>query len=203
VTRLEAAVERLSQAQARTEEAVRALAEAQARTDERVTRLEAAVERLSHAQANTQQALKELSEAVTTLAKSVEILSQQVGKLSDTVGFGLEDVARVVLPGYLWRHFGIDLKQELDRRFILVDKAEVEINLYGEGKLGDQDVVVIGECKSRIYHREVERFLQTLDLLANRFDKKVIKVMFGFYIHPSAQRLAEANEIILVASYQR
>lgn len=214
---LREAIHELTKAQARTEEAIHRLAEAQARTEERVSRLEEgqarmqeaqartdeAVRALAEAQARTQQAVDELSRAVGQLAKSVENLSQQVGRLSDTVGFGLEDVARVVLPGYLWRHFGIDLKQELDRRFFLVDKTEVEVNLYGEGRMGDQDVIVVGECKSRIYHREVEKFLETLSFLGDRFGKKVIKVLFGFYVHPSAQPLAQANDILLVASYQR
>ncbi len=33
--------------------------------------------------------------------------------------------------------------------------------------------------------------------------EEVFKVMFGFFIHPSATELAEREEIVLVASYQR
>jgi chromosome segregation ATPase len=73
--------------------AQRELAHAQAKTEERVGRLEDAVERLAQAQAKTEEALKELA--------------MQVGKLSDNVGFSLEDVAKVVLPGYLERHLHI------------------------------------------------------------------------------------------------
>jgi len=53
------------------------------RTEERLDRLEAAVERLAEAQARTEQALQQLA--------------TQVGALSDNVGYGLEDIARVVL----------------------------------------------------------------------------------------------------------
>ena len=31
--------------------------------------------------------------------------------LSDNVGFGLEEIARVVFPGYLERHLGIQVKE--------------------------------------------------------------------------------------------
>jgi translation elongation factor EF-1beta len=61
---------------------------------------------------------------------SLRELAQQVGKLSDTIGFGLKDIARVVLPGWLSRHEGIEV-DELTRTFFEVDGEVVEINLYG------------------------------------------------------------------------
>jgi uncharacterized protein YoxC len=201
--RLEAAMERLAEAQARTEQRLEALAEAQARTEHGLSELSQTVKGLAEAQAKTESGLDALSQTVKQLAKSVENLAQQVGRLSDNVGFGLEDVARVMLPGYLWRHYGIVLEHELDRRFFRVDKTEVEINLYGEGKRDGEDIIVLGECKSRIYQREVEKFVEALSLLGNRLDKKIFKVMFGFYLHPSADTPAQLNDITLVASYHR
>ena len=116
------------------------LAEAQARTEERVTRLEEAVTRLAEAQARTE-------ERVARVEVSLRELAQQVGKLSDTIGFGLEDIARVVLPGWLNRHEGIE-----------VDGEVVEINLYGVGVRGDEKVAVLGEARSRIYEHNVKEF---------------------------------------------
>jgi hypothetical protein len=40
----------------------------------------------------------------------VKALSIQVGRLSDVVGFSLEDIARVVVPGWLLRHEGIEVE---------------------------------------------------------------------------------------------
>ena len=62
----------------RLEEALVRLAEAQARTEERIGRLEDAVVRLAEAQVRTESAL---------LA-----LAQQVGRLSETIGFTLVDL---------------------------------------------------------------------------------------------------------------
>jgi hypothetical protein len=62
---------------------------------------------------------------------------------------------------------------------------------------------VLGECKSRIYNREVEKFVEAISVLSNRLSKKIFKVMFGFYLHPSADAPAEMNDIILVASYHK
>lgn len=91
--------------------------------DERVRRIEvrredflelqAVVRKLSEAQVGTERRLSQLTERVDALAGAVEALAQaqarteaavqqlaqQVGRLSDHVGFGLEDIAHVVLPG--------------------------------------------------------------------------------------------------------
>ena len=56
-------------------------------------------------------AQKELAEAQRKTEIQVQNLARSVGKLSDNVGFGLEDIARVVLPGYLERHLGILVKE--------------------------------------------------------------------------------------------
>lgn len=72
----------------------------------------------------TREAFDELRGAVLSLAEAqrrteeaLRGLAQAVGRLSDTVGHGLEDIARVILPGYLERHLGIRVG-ELERRFI-------------------------------------------------------------------------------------
>ena len=60
-------------------------------------------------------------------------------------------MARVVLPGYLQRHYGLQLEgargEELTRRFFQVDGQTVEVNLYSEGQHNGQQIVVLGEVK--------------------------------------------------------
>ncbi len=125
----------------------------------------------------------------------------EVGKLSDTIGFGIEDIGRVVLPGYLKRHFDIDIEGELGRRFFTVDDEEIEFNLYGVGKRNGRRIIILGEAKTRIYRREVENFVNTVKKLGTIGE--VFKVMFGFLVHPSGSELAEEEGVLLVASYQR
>jgi hypothetical protein len=105
------------------------------------------------------QAQKELAEAQRRTEIQVQILARSVGKLSDNVGFDLEDIARVVLPGYLERHLGIMVK-EFSRKFFSLDGDKVEINLYAAGKKAGKRITVLGECKSRIYRREVRSFVR-------------------------------------------
>jgi chromosome segregation ATPase len=149
-------VHELVQAQARTEQRVEELAQAQARTEQRMGGLERAMQELAQVQARTEQrmgglerAMQELAQAQARTEQQMEKLAQQVGGLSDSIGYGLEDIAKVVLPGYLQRHFGIVLEgklgEELNRHFFHIDGSDVEINLYGEGERDGQRVVVLGE----------------------------------------------------------
>jgi DNA repair exonuclease SbcCD ATPase subunit len=216
----------LAEAQRRTDERLdgltqqmQALAEAQRRTDERLDGLTQQMQALAEAQRRTDESMKALAEAQKGLAaamqelalaqvrtdKSLQQLEIQVGKLSDSIGFGLEDVAKLMLPDYLSRRFGIPII-ELDRKFFSADEELIEIDLYGEGKHDGQEVVVVAESKARIYEAEVKRFARQLKSIEPQLagaNRKIIKAMFGFYIHPSAQPPAQESDILLVASYQR
>jgi multidrug efflux pump subunit AcrA (membrane-fusion protein) len=181
IDRLEEALISLAQAQARTETRIGELAQAQART-------EARVEQLAQAQARTEN-------AVLTLA-------QQVGRLSETIGFTLEDLAREVTPAYLAHHHGIHVPQ-LDRRFFTVDGDEVEVDLYGEGVQDSRAIVVIGEVRSRIYGRDVENAAHRGSRLRPQLPGIPVVVLFGFLIHPSAQNAAQRLDAIVISSSGR
>jgi chromosome segregation ATPase len=117
VQQLAKRVDQLAEAQARTEQRLNELAQAQARTEQRVEQLEGAMQRLAEAQARTEQALQQLA--------------TQVGALSDNVGYGLEDIARVVLPGYLKQRYGVTVER-LERRIFPIDGQQFDIDLYAE-----------------------------------------------------------------------
>jgi uncharacterized protein (DUF3084 family) len=207
--RLQEALGRLAEAQARTEErvarmeegqrqlqaALTRLAEAQARTEERVGRLEegqrelqAAVARLTEAQARTEVAL--------------QALAQQVGRLTETIGFSLEDLAREVTPAYLAHHYGIQ-GLELERRFFVADGQELEVDFYGEGRRDGEVVAVVGEVRSRIHGRDVEAAVRQAERLAPQLPGRPLPVLFGFVIHPSAREMAGRLGAVVISSSGR
>ncbi|MHA1469561.1 MAG: hypothetical protein ACTSSP_03245 [Candidatus Asgardarchaeia archaeon] len=195
ILKLNSSILALSEAQRRTEERLNELAEAQRRTEERLDRLSETVNKLAEAQRRTE-------EQINRLSKAVRNLSVSVARLSDTVGFGLEDIARVVVPGWLYRHESIDI-DSLDRKFFKIDAEEIEINLYGAGNKNGKRIVVIGECKSRIYRSDVEKFGSVVDRLREIISDEIYALMFGYWIHPSAEEEAKKRKITLIASYMR
>jgi phage-related minor tail protein len=162
--------------------------------------LRKAVQELAEAQRRTDQRLEELAEAQKKTEQSVARLAQTVGALSDNIGYGLEDIAKVVLPPYLYKYFNIKI-EDFEPRFFIVDKGEIEVNLYGEGEKNGKKVIILGESKARIYEGEVKKFINDTNKL--KIEDEVIRLMFGYLVHPSAQKIATSNDIILIASYQR
>jgi hypothetical protein len=147
--------------------------------------------------------VRELAEAQKRTEQRMGDLAKAVGGLSETVGFGIEDVARVVLPGWLERHERVRVV-DLERRFLEAEGESVEFNLYGEGSKGGKPLVVVGEAKARIHAGDASQFLRNLEKAQKTLaGKRLLPVMFGFWIHPSAQTIAKAKRIRLVASYQR
>jgi hypothetical protein len=137
------------------------------------------------------------------MVAAIRDLRVQVAGLSDTIGFGLEDIAKVVLPGYLERHLGVHV-DDLDRRFFETGgKEPLEVDLYGEGKRDGDSVAVVVEVKARIHRDEAARFLRKLKVLKPLLEHKVVPVLFGYLVHPRAAELAAPRGVALVSSYQR
>jgi len=175
---------------------VRSLTRAQRRTEERLNQL-------AEAQSRTEERLNQLAEAVDRLVVGLDSLRVEVGRLSEVVGFGLEDVARVVLPGWLHRRLGVEV-EELRREFLRVDGEEVEVNLYCEGLKGGAKVTVLGEVKSRIYSDDESGFHERVFTRAKKaVEGEALGVLFGYLIHPTAKRKAEELGLYTVASYER
>jgi len=212
--RLEQAIERLAEAQALTEVSLKELAQAQARTEAQMrelasaqqelfkaqARTEAQVRELAQAQARTEAQVRELAQAQARTEAAIRQLARQVGALSENIGYGLEDIARLVLPGYLERKYGLKV-DKLVRGLFLVDGVSVDIDLYGKGERDGKRIAILGEVKSRIYRREVESFQEKLDLVEPQIEEEVVKLMFGYFIDLSAMEEA-GKEILLIASYQ-
>jgi len=202
VDRLEAALLRLAEAQARAEERFVRLEDAQARTEESMRQLAAA-------QARTEVRMEELAAAQARMAAAqertelaVQSLAQQVGRLADTIGFTLEELAREVTPAYLAQHYNIHTLQ-LDRSFIVVDGQELEFDLYGHGQRNGERVTVVGEVRSRIYGRDVEEAVRRTTRLTPQLSGTLVKVLFGFVIHPLARVAAQRLGAIVISSSGR
>ncbi|RZN60882.1 MAG: hypothetical protein DSO07_05050 [Thermoproteota archaeon] len=173
---------------------ISALTEAQKKLTESLNTLTQRVDSL-------EQSHIKLTESLNTLTQRFDSLAKEVGSLSSTIGFGLEDIAKVVVPGWLYRHEGIEV--ELERKIIYVDGEEIDLNLYGEGVKNGKKIVVIGEAKHRIYGDDVKKFHRNSEKARKVIKGEIYKLMFGFLIHPSAEKEAEKRGIRVIASYMR
>jgi len=215
--RTEERVEELAQAQKRTEQRVEELAQAQKRTEERVEELaqaqkrtEQRLEELAQAQQRTEQRLEELAQAqkrtedaVYHLSRRVDDTNRQLGGLAMTVGYTLENTAYVYLPDLLRTDYGLTCEGSLSRDYLTDLKGrDVEVNILGRGKLGDREVLIVGESKAQLGKNDVKDFLKRL----SRLDTGGLSPFPVLVTHMISQRdvktFAKSQGVAVYLSYQ-
>jgi hypothetical protein len=223
--RTEARVEELAQAQVRTEARVEELAQAQARTEARVgelvqaqVRTEARVEELAQAQVRTEARLDSLTQKVELLAeaqlrtemevrklaKSHQQLQQQVGGLSDAVGYGIEDRLMPFVPDYARLEFGLEV-ESLDRRNVEYANGKYdEVNILASGHLNGEPVFLIGECKAKPGKKDADRFNGMLERLPEVLKGRFFPVLIGYTFSPEVEHYVARKypHIHLVKTYK-
>ncbi len=200
VTRLEEAVARLAEAQARTEAQIRELAEAQARTEEEFRKYrEASEARFARIEA----ALDRLAEAQARTERKVDKLAQQVGGLSETVGGDIEDIAYIVIHKVLQREKGWQVG-ELKRVWQEWDGRKREVNIFGEARdpaRPEQRIWIVGEAKHNLTLREVEKFARIVEIARRNLQGEIFPVCFCYRARPEVQERIQELGFSTVFSY--
>ena len=100
------------------------------------------MEELTQAQLSTDGRLDKLIDVVSNLA-------QEMGGLSRSVSYSLENEAYRQLPAYLEAEHDI----VLDERMVRTDVDGEEINIFALGHRGDVPIVLVGESKLQLDRR--------------------------------------------------
>ena len=168
---------------------VRELAEAQKRT-------EARVEELAEAQKGTEKAL-------ALLTGEHHKTRQELGGLSATVGYRLEDEAFKGLPALLKRDLGLELDAPLRRRFMPDKQGRlVEVNIIGSGTRDGKPVTVLGEAKSQLSKRMVNEFLRKRLARFQGVFQEILPVLVTYMIsEPDAEEYARQKGVAVYYSY--
>ncbi|MCD6374596.1 MAG: hypothetical protein J7L94_03665 [Caldisericaceae bacterium] len=195
-------VNELAEAQKRTEQRVNELAEAQKRTEQRVNEL-------AEAQKRTEQRLEELAQAqkqtelqIQKLTRRVSNIEEQLGGISNTIGYSLEDRAYDPLKKLLEKEFNIKVPQLIRKNLIYPDGKFEEINIYGEGRQNGDEIIVIGESKAQFGLKDVKRFLKRLDRIQKHLNKKIFPLALAYQFHPRAEADLKAKGIKYYWSYE-
>lgn len=158
--RTELRVEELAEAQKRTELHVEELAEAQKRTELNLSALTSRVEELAEAQKRTEESMRRLADRLDDTHKPLGETNKQVGGLAATVGYTLENEAYRHLPDLLRRDYGIEVEEPLYRDYLTDDRGrDVEVNILGRARRGDENLLIIGESKAQLSRRDIDHFL--------------------------------------------
>ncbi len=186
------------------------LAEAQKRTEQRLTRLETVVEELAEAQKRTEQRLNELAEAQKSTEQELRKLigehrktREQLGGLSHTVGYVLEDRAYKGLPKLLKKDLKIQVLTPLRRDYIEISPGRYEeINIIGKGRQDGKDVVIIGECKTQLKKTDIDAFIRFIKKVESVLKGEKILIAVTYQASPPVRKYAEQKGIKLYFSYE-
>lgn len=180
----------------RLEEVVHDLAEAQKESEGRLLKLEGVVHELAEAQKETAKALK-------LLIIEHQKTREQVGGLSATVGYILEDRAFAALPQLLKRDYGIVIKKSLKRKFVTDYQGEdIEVNIIGEASQNSSEIVIIGESKSQLSKKGVNEFIRKkLKRLEGVFSNIFPILATHMITSPDVENYTKERGIVLYYSY--
>ncbi len=225
---LKGVVDQLAEAQRKTEERLRQLtvgvdqlAEAQRKTEERLGQLTVGVDQLAEAQRKTEERLGQLTVRVDQLAeaqrKTEKVLTKLVEdhsetrkrleSMSDAVGYELENKSYRALPILLKRDLDLQIEDRLLRKFILGPDGRryIQINIYGWGKRDGERVLILGEAKTSLSKREVNKFLKHVKLVSSLegiHEDRIIIVAVVHTITPEVEKYAQEMGIKIYWSYE-
>ena len=196
-------IKELTEAQKKSEDRIskieitmRELIEAQKKSEERLTKLEITVQELIEAQKNTEDEIRRLT-------KSLISLKEEVGGLSHTVGYRLEDEAIKSLPSLLKRDMDIEVIGRLRRDFLEVAPHKyIELNIWGEGERNGKKYVIIGEAKSQLKKRDVDDFMDKVEEIKRYVSEEQICLLVTYITSPDVRRYAEEKGIKIYFSYE-
>ncbi len=129
-------------------------------------------------------------------------IKEQVGGLSHTVGYVLEDRAYRGLPPLLERDFGLKV-ETLKRDYVEVLPGRYEeINIIGYGFRGSERVWILGDCKTQLKKRDVDNFLKLLKRVEHMFVGEKIVVFATYQASPQVRRYVEQKGCKIYFSYE-
>jgi hypothetical protein len=229
VEALEDVVQKLAAAQQRTEQRVEELAAAQQRTEAILAALSQEVRVLTQNVDRLQEEVRVLNERmdrveakVDSLSDRVDVLSgrtdriehtirdmqKEIGGMSASMGYALENEAYRILPAFLQEHYGI----KLARRLIRTEIGGREINLFGEGEREGRIITLVGETKTRLDERrkklekdifaELEERVQAVVTERGIAEESIVRLLVTHYARPGILQEAQEQGIIIVQSFE-
>jgi hypothetical protein len=178
----------MRESQQRTDATMQELAEAQKQTN-------LTVKGLVEAQKRTEATLSEMNQALTQLIVESRNTRIELGGLSNSFGYSLENEAYRMLPKYLRDNHGIEIMERMIRREI----AGEEINFFGKGLRRGKPVLVIGEAKIRLASGDFAQLDRKIDAVRQEYGAEEIVPLMVTHFAPEREKERAANRGVIVA----
>jgi DNA polymerase II large subunit len=164
---------------------VHELAEAQKRTEQRVEELV--------------EALRETTREIASLSRAHDNTRSQLGGLSRSVAYALENEAYRLLPALLKAHHHIDIDERLVRTWI----NEEEINFYARARRNGESMVIVGESVMRLDDSsKLEPLEDKLSAVRAVETLPLLPLLVTHFAHPKLLKQAQRQGVLVVQSFE-
>jgi hypothetical protein len=184
-------------------QSINALTEAQKRTEERLNEFERRIEenfnRVWQAINELTEAQKRTEEEVRKLALGLRRVRKEVGGLSRSVAYALENEAFRHLPGFLKEKHGLEV---LDR-IIRVEVEGEEINIFGRVRKDGQEACLVGEVVLRLDDRaKLKQVWKKVEAVREGHGGEVVPILVTHFATKGLLELAKKAGIVVVQSFE-
>jgi len=141
-----------------------------------------------------------LAQAIKSLTEVEKNTREQLGGLSKSMGYALENEAFRFLPVYL-KNLGL----EITEKFIRTEIDGEEINLFARGRKNGKEVIIVGESDLRLTKvwKKIVQIERKVAVMQKNFpDVEIIKVLVTHYTKPAVAEKIKEKGIILLHSYE-
>ncbi len=148
--------------------------------------------------------VRRLTGEMGRMKEEMREIRKQVGGLSITVGYTLENQAFKGLPELLKRDYGLEVVEPLRRTFVRDEKGrELEVNIYGTARRNGEKLVILGEAKAQLSKNDVDRFLRRkVKPLEKVFPERFLVLVTHMVTSSEVEEYARKKGVALYYSYQ-
>lgn len=161
----------------------------------------AELQQLAVAQRETESQMKELARVVTNMG-------QELGGLSRSMSYSLENEAYRALPAYLREHHGITVTD----RIVRTDIGGEEINFFALGERNGAPICLVGESKLQLderrnSRRESERLIDQIESKVDTVrqlypEREMVRLLVTHYARPAIRQFLQEHNLIVVQTFE-
>jgi hypothetical protein len=132
-------------------------------------------------------------------AQGLENIRSQVGGLSRSVAYALENEAYRNLPGFLKTHHQIEIEKRFVRKFI----GDEEINIFAKAERSGEKLLIVGESVLRLDDgSKLGQLEKKVNVVQNIFDCKIFPLIITHMARPDILEKAVNSGVLVVQSFE-
>ena len=154
---------------------------------------------LAEAQKELAEAQKKTEVSGGTLAKGLEATRTELGGLSRSVSYSLENEAYRQLPRFLKERYHI----EVTERMVRLELEGEEINIFAHGRRNGEDFLIVGETELRLSSvGKLKQLEKKVSLVKRHYPGECIPLMITHFARQPVLDRAKERGIIVIQSFE-